>query len=620
MTDTAVEQRKTSTGRGPGMLPEPPERSRGRMLVVLVLVIAIAATAATRWFAQNQRDRATHADQHLAASGRSSLGELPSYATALLLGGLRGPLVMALWMNSETNKSEHNLQDVDTEIEWIRLLQPEFDTVHLFQVWNKAYNLSVQMSTLADKYTTILDAIEYAKSVDREKPDDINIISVLGQVYSDKLGNSQEKAYYESRVRHETMAPQPLVRVTLPASRADDFRAAARIAEKNEDIAEDAADRLAVDEPHGTATVVVTKNIADRLRKTFNGDGVKYEDEKRSAEAPRTPGWRRVRLDPMLDEAGNVLPELIHPRFPRPTGTDPLNWYDGSDMQFLPQYQPYPYGISALAIGYNYYKRAQLLQSLDGQRHIQSGDSVVDSRPGLGLEVWGRSEWERGRRAEIQAFGRVPPSDRPALENVVAAAALASPVADTEALEKSLYSYQLTAKLMHDGRAEFQRHVSDPNYASNSGVYASHIDDTIGIEAISQADFAYLRASAPAGSPYHVDDQAKLRDDARAGYMKAVQQFSLIVLKYYMDDSIARRIFPKDATGKQYGRENIDKLDPSQYLPLAVASLNELDAEMKSGQMRYDQSSDDRGEYLGYIIRAETRLKQLGVTLPAEIQ
>ena len=67
---------------------------------------------------------------------------MPSFATALLLGGLRGPLVMFLWPNSETSKREHHLEDVDTEIEWIRLLQPEFDTVHLFQIWNKAYATS----------------------------------------------------------------------------------------------------------------------------------------------------------------------------------------------------------------------------------------------------------------------------------------------------------------------------------------------------------------------------------------------------------------------------------------------------------------------------------------------
>ena len=38
-----------------------------------------------------------------------------SFALALLLGGLRGPLVMFLWTSSETQKTERNLEDFDTD-------------------------------------------------------------------------------------------------------------------------------------------------------------------------------------------------------------------------------------------------------------------------------------------------------------------------------------------------------------------------------------------------------------------------------------------------------------------------------------------------------------------------
>ena len=65
---------------------------------------------------------------------------------------------MYLWSTSETQKIDRDLADFDTKVEWIRLLQPEFDTVHLFQIWNKAYNISVLMASPADKYTTIMQA------------------------------------------------------------------------------------------------------------------------------------------------------------------------------------------------------------------------------------------------------------------------------------------------------------------------------------------------------------------------------------------------------------------------------------------------------------------------------
>ena len=69
-------------------------------------------------------------------------------------------------------------------------------------------------------------------------------------------------------------------------------------------------------------------------------------------------------------------------------------WYDGSQLQFLKQYEPFPYGISTLALAYNDYKQAQLLQTLWNQHHIQTGDTVVDARPaarhsGLGLTTNG---------------------------------------------------------------------------------------------------------------------------------------------------------------------------------------------------------------------------------------
>src|SRR4029077_13715938 len=137
------------------------------------------------------------------SSGRSLSG-MNSYALALLLGGLRGPLVMFLWSSSESKKSENNLEDFDSKVEWIRLLQPEFDTVHIFQIWNKAYNISVKMTNLANKYATILDALDYAHNVDAEKPNDINIVSAIGGIYFDKLGGSAQKVYYPKNGRAET--------------------------------------------------------------------------------------------------------------------------------------------------------------------------------------------------------------------------------------------------------------------------------------------------------------------------------------------------------------------------------------------------------------------------------
>lgn len=185
------------------MTASPSQVRRGRTGIVVVLIVALVAAGLTRDGANDMRSRGTLPGTQNASG--PSLANMNSFALALLLGGLRGPLVMVLWTQSESLKNEKNLEDFDTYVEWIRLLQPEFDTVHIFQVWNKAYNISVQMAATQNKYTTILDALDYANRVLAERPDDLSMVYQVASIYFDKLGNASEKDYYRRRVREESL-------------------------------------------------------------------------------------------------------------------------------------------------------------------------------------------------------------------------------------------------------------------------------------------------------------------------------------------------------------------------------------------------------------------------------
>src|SRR5436190_3317664 len=157
--------------------------SAGRTMTVMVLIISLLAAAFTRHLAMTfQREHSPFAKRQTATGAGASLAGMDTYTMALLLGGLRGPLVMILWAQSESQKADRDLEGINTQIEWIRRLQPEFDTVHVFQMWNKAYNLSVQMVGLANKYSTILDALDYGKSVDAERPDNMNILKEIARI------------------------------------------------------------------------------------------------------------------------------------------------------------------------------------------------------------------------------------------------------------------------------------------------------------------------------------------------------------------------------------------------------------------------------------------------------
>ncbi len=479
-------------------------RMRGRVTIIAVMVIALVAAGFTRHLAEAQRGAPAAGTTQTG----TNLSNMNSFALALLLGGLRGPLVMMLWTSSEAQKSEKNLEDFDTKVEWIRMLQPEFDTVHIFQIWNKAYNISVQMASNANKYITILDAIEYAKSVDRERPNNINILYQIGSVYFDKLGSASEKQYYRKRVREET----------LPR-KAD--------AKLNRD----------------------------------------------------DPGWRPLKMDSMLDAQGRILPEYEQ------------------ELAHLEEFEPFPYGLSPLALGYNYFKRAQLLQDA-GQRHTQMSDLVIDSRPGLTLRMWAEEEIERGRNVELAAFGKEIPTDpdrRFDKELSTADVALTAAPAPA-AVREALYSYEQAAKLLEEAQREYKRHLQ--KHAINRSTYEFHLEHIENLLHLARADHDFLAAQLATGP-----EREQFAASAAEHYRKALQQAEYMLVRYHIDDQFAAELFPEGTS-----RLNMppDKVPPEMYRKILQAYREVL---RRPGA--YDQHGEDRVEYDRYAGRALLRLMQL---------
>ncbi len=498
----------------------------GRVGIVIVLIVSLVVAGLTRDWAQAVRNEGS-SQTGGGAGGGSSLANMNSFSLALLLGGLRGPLVMVLWIQSESLKNEKNLEDFDTYVEWIRLLQPEFDTVHIFQVWNKAYNISVQMASWANKYTAILDALEYAHRVLAERPDDMSMIYQVASIYFDKLGTSSEKDYYRKRVREESL-------------------------------------------PH------VSKQKVPR-------------DE---------PGWRRLDLDPVLDAKGNILPELIAPKNPRPANL-PANseWYDGSELQYLAKYQPFPYGISTFGFGYNYHKVAQVIQEVSKQQHANLSPLVVDSRPALALKSWSEDEWEHGRRMEMRGFNATASgTDRRDLEMPTANLAIDTPFSEKAVLEEAIFSYNLGARLSGDAIKEYERHLR--NSAQNFTSYQSHMESLRAQEPMLEGDRDYLKAMLASG-----DERTQLLEAAAQEYRDSIAGNILVVLRYYLPEPLAAGVLPKGVTRADLETKLKDyqaRVDAYQKL---MAGL--------PGIARFDTDADDRSDYTRSIDRAFARLKRI---------
>ena len=493
-----------------------------KVFTIVVMIIALIGAGLTRNWAD-----AVRGEPIVAATGSSSLSGMNSYALALLLGGLRGPLVMFLWTSSETQKSENNLEDFDSKVEWIRLLQPEFDTVHIFQIWNKAYNISVKMTNRANKYATILDALDYAHKVDLEKPNDINILSAIGGIYFDKLAGSAEKVYYRQQVRNQSL-------------------------------------------PHKV-----------NLRARQND-----------------PAIRRTQLDPMLDDQFNILPQYLQPRGEKIS--DPKNpsvFYDGSELQFLPRFNPYPYGISPEALAYSYMKRSQLLQSIGNQRHAQLSDLVIDSRAALAIRGWADEEWEYGRRAELEALGKpaAPNVERLDLEPLAQNDPPTTAVANRPKMDEAIFEYGRAAMLSGVADNEFADHIS--RFKESESTYASHRLTVQAEQQLCQADHDYLAAMiAPA------DQRAGLLANAAKEYesCRSLNIHRVVILRYYLYDKVGESIFPKGVT-----RINITEQTPglAEMTDKAIATMETIRTKAAF--------EDDAGDYLKYMDRAVARLKIL---------
>ncbi len=507
--------------------PAAPARDPGssRVVIVIVMLASLLGSAGARYWADAKRDIAIPHRGSDAAT--TSLSSMSSFSLGLLLGGMRGPLVMILWTDSETQKSEKNLEGVDTQIEWIRLLQPEFDTVHIFEIWNKAYNISVQMASLANKYDTILGALDYAAKVDKSKPDDINIVAAIGQLYFDKFGTSNEKYYYRKRVRQETL-------------------------------------------PHA------------------NNQKLRQQD----------PGWRRVQLDPLLDSSFNVLPEYTQPRqgMERPANLPAdQEWDDGSDLQYLPEFGPYPDGVSTFGIAYNYYKRSEVLQNVGKQHHDQLGEMVIDSRPALTLKFWGEEEMEQGHRRELQAFDIPLPEDPDTVLLPTAGVPVNQPLKDPQAIRLAINAYERAAKLFPLSLEEYHRHIL--NFPEKYQQYQSYMEEIKAEAQLAAGDAQYATAMIcpPADRAGHL---AK----ALASYRECGHLSYINLLEYYVDPGTLRQVLPpgfgREATGEH---KSIDDLSPQQ------AQDAFYHAEYIRTHSKNPYFNPDRVEFIRFLERSASR-------------
>jgi hypothetical protein len=263
-------------------------------------------------------------------------------------------------------------------------------------------------------------------------------------------------------------------------------------------------------------------------------------------------------------------------------------------MQYLKPFQPFPYGVSPLAIGYNYYMQAQTLQRVAHLKHAQLSDQIVDSRPAIALKFWAEAEQAMGRRNEEAAFGVVVPAtvDRIELELPTAAVPLTQKPAEPSKLPETIFNYEKSASVATAAVAEYNNHLK--LYPSNLFTYVSHIDGLNALHHYSLADAAYLHAMTSTGA-----ERTKWIATAKTEYPAAIVGYERILLKYYTDDNLLEKFLP------HVTKEQIDDVPP------ATLEKATIQIQIAINRGTVDSHYDDRDEYTTYFRRANTRLQSL---------
>ncbi len=134
--------------------------------------------------------------------------ELTGSAGRLLLTGSRGLMICGLWYTAIEMQKKHEWNQVELYVRLITKLQPHFIAPWMYQSWNLAYNVSVEMDNLGDMYFYIargIGLLAEGESVNRYNPDMRHFIAFY---YQNKFGVSDKVTTLRCLLELSCVAPR----------------------------------------------------------------------------------------------------------------------------------------------------------------------------------------------------------------------------------------------------------------------------------------------------------------------------------------------------------------------------------------------------------------------------
>ena len=124
--------------------------------------------------AQARQLELTEYDTDLKDSETQQEVELSGSAIRLMLTGSRGVVTCILWVSANQKQVRNEWSELELLVNQITKIQPHFVTPWLFQSWNLAYNVSVEMDRLNDLYFYIgrgIKLLARGEAINRYNPD-----------------------------------------------------------------------------------------------------------------------------------------------------------------------------------------------------------------------------------------------------------------------------------------------------------------------------------------------------------------------------------------------------------------------------------------------------------------
>jgi hypothetical protein len=197
---------------------------------------------------------------------REGEAEITGSALRLSLTGSRGIAVTALWLSAIDKQKRNDFHEFETRVRMVTKLQPNFITPWIFQSWNIAYNVSVEMQGSGDMYFYIVRGIQLLAEGERRNKRSPDMRYQIAFYYQNKFGVSDNvevlRCLYDLSCIPPERRKKELFYETDPATGALKFKYAA-------------FEEFCKDHPH----------LVRRLR----GEDQRYTGDKRAAEKLRKP-------------------------------------------------------------------------------------------------------------------------------------------------------------------------------------------------------------------------------------------------------------------------------------------------------------------------------------------